>query len=68
MNRPDFLKKMVIVRLFNTRNTKYVRCTEIKVAVKFSFFTFHTSFDREYSGGQEYVCLGLFDPSFWLKN
>ena len=42
----------------------HVRCTEIKVAVKFLFFIFHTPFDREFQGGQEYVCSEFFEPFF----
>ena len=38
----------------------YVRCTQIKDRVKFLIFDFHTPFDREFQGGQEYVCLEVF--------
>jgi hypothetical protein len=41
-----------------------IRCTEIKVAVKFLFFTNLTPLDREFQGGQKYVCLA-FSLSFF---
>ncbi len=40
--------------------TNKVRCTQSKNKVKKNFFNFHTPFDREFQGGQEYVCLEVF--------
>ncbi len=42
-----------------TNSVYIIRCTEIKVAVKFCFFTNLTPFDREFQGGQQYVCLAF---------
>jgi hypothetical protein len=37
------------------RKKDVVRCTQSKLVVKF-FFKYHTPFDREFQGGQEYLC------------
>jgi hypothetical protein len=54
---------IVIIYEYNFSKTRNVlRCTQIKVKVKFLIFDFHTPFDREFQGGQEYVCLEVFNP------
>jgi hypothetical protein len=42
------------------RSFPYIRCTQIKVKVKFLIFDFDTPFVREFQDGQEYVCLEVF--------
>jgi hypothetical protein len=44
-----------------------VKCTQSKVTVKFFFVRNLTPFDREFQGGQEYVCLAFFKPFFPVK-
>ena len=45
----------------------YIRCTEIKVAVKFCFSLNLTSFDREFHGGHKYGYLAFFQLFFLVE-
>jgi hypothetical protein len=49
-------------------NVCVLRSTEIKVAVKFCFSAYHTPFDREFQGGQEYVCFEFSQPFVRSEN
>jgi hypothetical protein len=60
-----WVKNTIEVSFITDRMFLDIRCTQSKNAVKFLIFNFYTSFDREFQGDQEYVCL-VFSWTFFL--